>query len=296
MLLQFIICKVLQREAYLCAAQSPNTIDIVLVPQGLHNEPDKLRLAVQEALKAETDPRGRKYDASLLGYGLCSNGIAGLQAGIPIIVPRAHDCITLLLGSKEKYREYFDSHPGVYWYSSGWIEHSLQPGRERVELLLQTYREKYGEFLRMDFPRVPFASDGKLFQKLAALGARLTALHLLTSPELDPPTCRFEGDGDSRIGKSRKADGLRYDSGEQRVYVNGTQYFAPVAETVWRCQVGGYQVCEKWLKDRQERRLAVDDIRTYCRIVTALERTLALQAEADALYPAVEKNVLAGPG
>jgi predicted helicase len=162
-------------------------------------------------------------------------------------------------------------------------------------LYAPTYRTKYAEFLRMDFPRVPFTADAKLFQKLAALGARLTALHLLTSPELDPPACRFEGEGDSRIGKGRKA-GFRYEPGEQRAYINATQYFAPVAEAVWSYQVGGYQVCEKWLKDRQERRLEFDDIRTYCHIVTALGRTLVIQTETDALYPGVEKSVVAIPG
>ena len=69
-----------------------------------------------------------------------------------------------------------------------------------------------------------------------------------------------------------------------------------MAEAVWRYQVGGYQVCEKWLKDRQERRLELDDIRTYCRIVTALGRTLVIQTEIDALYPGVEKNVVAITG
>jgi len=162
-------------------------------------------------------------------------------------------------------------------------------------LYAPAYREKYAEFLRMDFPRVPFTSDAKLFRELAGLGARLTALHLLKSSELDPPACRFEGEGDSRIGKGRKA-GFRYEPGEQRAYINAIQYFAPVAEAVWSYQVGGYQVCEKWLKDRQERRLAVDDIRTYCRIVTALDLTLDIQKEIEALYPGVEKNVVAIAG
>jgi hypothetical protein len=160
-------------------------------------------------------------------------------------------------------------------------------------LYAPAYREKYAEFLRMDFPRVPFTLDVKLFRELAGLGARLTALHLLKSSELDPPACRFEGEGDSRIGKGRKG-GFRYEPGEQRVYINATQYFAPVDEAVWSYQVGGYQVCEKWLKDRQECRLELDDIRTYCRIVTALARTIAIQTEIDALYPAVEaeKNIV----
>jgi hypothetical protein len=160
-------------------------------------------------------------------------------------------------------------------------------------LYAPAYRLKYSEFLRMDFPRLPFTADAKLFQRLAALGASLTALHLLTSPELDPPACRFEGQGDSRVGKG--SAGLRYEAGQQRVYVNATQYFAPVAEAVWTYQVGGYQVCEKWLKDRRERRLELDDIRAYCRIVTALGRTIEIQAEIDALYSGVEQNVVTMP-
>lgn len=142
---QFIVCKVMQREAYFCAAQSKNIVDVVLMEQGLHNEPDKLRAEVRKALENTTDAQGNPYDASLLGYGLCSNGIVGLSAKIPIVVPRGHDCVTLLLGSKEKYKEYFDSHSGIYWYSPGWIETGTQPGKERYENLLEQYRQKYGD-------------------------------------------------------------------------------------------------------------------------------------------------------
>ncbi|MHC4911406.1 MAG: DUF1638 domain-containing protein [Planctomycetota bacterium] len=142
---QFIICKVMQKEGYFCAARSTNTIDIVLMKQGLHDEPDRLRSEVQKALDRTTDIQGRTYDASLLGYGLCSNGIVGLSAKIPIVVPRGHDCITLLLGSKDKYQQYFDSHRGVYWFSPGWIETGTQPGKERYENTLKEYIEKYGD-------------------------------------------------------------------------------------------------------------------------------------------------------
>jgi len=142
---QLIVCKVLQREAYFCAARSPNVVDVVLMEQGLHDEPDRLRREVQETLQRTCDIQGRPYDASLLGYGLCSNGTVGLQAQIPIVIPRGHDCITLLLGSKERYREYFDSHRGTYWYSPGWIEAGKQPSRQRYERLLAEYTEKYGE-------------------------------------------------------------------------------------------------------------------------------------------------------
>ncbi len=145
MRLQFIVCKVMQREAYFCAARSKNVVDIRLMEQGLHDQPDRLRSEVQKALETTTDIQGRPFDATLLGYGLCSNGIVGLSAEIPIVVPRGHDCITLLLGSKEKYKEYFDSHRGVYWYSPGWIESGKQPSKERYETLLEEYRRKYGD-------------------------------------------------------------------------------------------------------------------------------------------------------
>jgi predicted helicase len=161
-------------------------------------------------------------------------------------------------------------------------------------LYAPAYREKYVEFLRMDFPRIPFTADAGLFSELAALGKRLTALHLLKSPELDRPACRFDGQGDSRVAKGANA-GLRYDPEEQRVYINATQYFGPVPESVWTYQVGGYRVCDKWLKDRQDRRLEVDDIRTYCRIVTALKLTLGIQQELNALYPQAERKTVPLP-
>ncbi|OPZ30947.1 MAG: N-6 DNA Methylase [Lentisphaerae bacterium ADurb.BinA184] len=154
-------------------------------------------------------------------------------------------------------------------------------------LYTPAYRTKYAESLRLDFPRIPFTADAALFGDLATLGARLTELHLLRSKELDPPACRFEGMGDNRIGRG-DSGGLAYDAAAQRVRINAAQHFAPVPAQVWAYQVGGYQVCEKWLKDRQGRRLELDDIRAYCRIVTALGRTLELQAGLDALFPQVE--------
>lgn len=158
-------------------------------------------------------------------------------------------------------------------------------------LYAPAYRAKYAQFLRMAFPRIPFTKDAKLFKKVAALGEKLVALHLLKASELDPPACRFEGQGDGRVSKDRRT-GLRYHAAQQRVYINATQYFAPVAEEVWTYQIGGYQVCDKWLKDRRERELGLDDIRTYCRIVTALRQTMAVQSQLDALYPQVEQALV----
>lgn len=141
---RFIVCRVLQREAYLVAARAGAIVDIVTMPQGLHNEPDRLRSELQQAMAVTADSQGNAYDAVLLGYALCSNGIVGLTCPLPMVVPRGHDCVTLLLGSKERYRQYFDTHKGIYWYSAGWIEHNVQPGRERYETTLRGYREKYG--------------------------------------------------------------------------------------------------------------------------------------------------------
>ncbi len=162
-------------------------------------------------------------------------------------------------------------------------------------LYAPSYRKKYAEFLRTDFPHVPFTKDQKLFLRLAAFGKRLAGLHLLKSPELDSPTCRFEGQGDSIVART-KAQGFRYDDDEQHMYINKTQYFGPVAPEVYKYQIGGYQVCDKWLKDRKERCLNLDDIRTYCRLVTAIGITLVTQEQIDGLYREVEKNLLSSTG
>ena len=154
-----------------------------------------------------------------------------------------------------------------------------------------TYRSRYAEFLRGDFPRIPFTTNRELFAELANLGARLAGLHLLDSSELDPPACRFEGIGDARVAKT-KAQGFRYDADEERVHVNRTQYFGPLPREIYEYRIGGYQVCQKWLKDRRERRLELDDIRTYCRIVTAIGHTLTIQHQIDALYPEADSTPL----
>ena len=159
-------------------------------------------------------------------------------------------------------------------------------------LYAPTYRAKYAEFLRTDFPRVPFTTDRDVFARVAALGARLTALHLLDSPELDSPTCRFEGNGDAVVARS-KSQGFRHDPDAQRVFINKTQYFGPIPPEVQDYRIGGYQVCNKWLKDRGDRRLDLDDIRTYCRMVTAIGVTLTVQEEMDNLCPEIQRDLLA---
>ena len=84
----------------------------------------------------------------------------------------------------------------------------------------------------------------------------------------------------------------RSDAREESFSINKTQYFEPVPQGVWEYQIGGYQVLEKWLKDRKERELSLDEIKTYCRVVTALQRTIEIQEEIDVLYPKVEEQVI----
>ena len=120
MRIKAIVCEVLAREVYYCAACSPHVIDIDLVEKGLHNVPADLRAELQKRLD-RVDPS--RYDAIVLVYGLCGTATAGLQASrTPIIIPRAHDCITLYLGSQTRYQAYFVSHPGTYYYTADYIE------------------------------------------------------------------------------------------------------------------------------------------------------------------------------
>jgi len=146
MKLKVIACKVLMRELYYLSYKSKNIVDIYWLQQALHNEPLKLRNMLQKAIDRIEDEE-ESYDAICLGYGLCSNGIIGVRTKkYPLVVPRGHDCITLLLGSKEKYQSMFKCHKGgIYWYSPGWIEHSIQPGKDRFDFILKEYTGKYGE-------------------------------------------------------------------------------------------------------------------------------------------------------
>jgi len=151
-------------------------------------------------------------------------------------------------------------------------------------LYSNTYRSKYAEFLKTDFPRIPFTSDVGLFEQIANLGKRLADLHLLKANDLEPPVARFHGQGDNKVEKVTYKD--------PKVYINQSQYFEPVPPEVWSYQIGGYQVCSKWLKDRKGRTLSLDEIKRYCQIVTALKLTIDVQQQIDDLYPVIEKSVI----
>jgi len=149
MRLKIIACEVLFREICLCAAHSGNIISIEFLKRGLHDNPDLLRSDVQKKID-ETDES--IYEGILLGYGLCSNGTVGIQArGLPLIVPRAHDCVTFFLGSKDKYTRYFNDNPGTYYYTSGWLERAGSKVEKKVQdgrgmwNQYEAYVKKYGE-------------------------------------------------------------------------------------------------------------------------------------------------------
>jgi predicted helicase len=148
----------------------------------------------------------------------------------------------------------------------------------------ETYRTKYAAFLKIDFPRVPFTKDYNLLKKMAEYGKRIVDLHLLKSAELDLPIARFHGIGDNRVDKPR------YDEKAEIVYINKTRYFEGIPTDVWTYQIGGYQVCNKWLKDRKGRILSLDEIQTYCRIVTALWKTIEIQKDIDSFYKEIENT------
>lgn len=139
-----ILCQVLELEIEHFAAGADHIVRIVRLEQGLHNEPNKLRQSVQAAvddIEQDTDA-----EAIVLGYGLCSRGTEGVRTRrCQLVIPRAHDCITLLLGDKQRYSDYVAQHPGTYWYSPGWIKHHLPPGPQRHEAMYREYCEKYGE-------------------------------------------------------------------------------------------------------------------------------------------------------
>jgi predicted helicase len=143
-----------------------------------------------------------------------------------------------------------------------------------------TYRTRYAEFLKRDFPRIPLTSDRTLFAALVAKGRDLVALHAMESPLLDELTTGFPVTGTNTVER------VQYSPNEERVFINKTQYFDNVPRPVWDFHVGGYQVCQKWLRDRKGRQLSYDDIEHYQRIVRALGETIRLMSEIDALIPA----------
>ena len=134
-----------------------------------------------------------------------------------------------------------------------------------------SYRSTYKEFLKIDFPRIPYPADAASFWQLVARGSELRALHLLEHPAIAKPITTYSVGGDNMVEKPTYADG--------KVHINKDQYFGNVPEVAWNFFIGGYQPAQKWLKDRKGRTLSLDDLRHYQKIIVALTETDRLMGQ-----------------
>ena len=133
------------------------------------------------------------------------------------------------------------------------------------------YRERYKEFLKIDFPRVPYPKSAEEFWQLSQFGTKLRQLHLLKAEVALSAT--YPQTGDNLVGK------IKFDG--KKVWINDTQYFDNVSQTAWNFYIGGYQPAQKWLKDRKERALSRTDVLHYMKILATLDETARLMAEID---------------
>lgn len=143
-----------------------------------------------------------------------------------------------------------------------------------------SYREKYKEFLKIDFPRVPYPKSYEVFKNLIRLGSQLRQIHLLESPEIEKYITQYPEDGDNKVSKVSPQP---LTEEFMRVYINDTQYFDKVPVVAWHFYIGGYQPAQKWLKDRKDRVLSFEDIFHYQKIIVALTQTNRLMHEIDLL-------------
>ena len=144
-----------------------------------------------------------------------------------------------------------------------------------------TYRTRYAEFLKIDFPRLPLTSDKGLFKALAEKGDELVSLHLMEAPVLEQERTQIKFD----VSGSNVVEKVTYNDTAKRVYINKEQYFEGVPPEVWDFHIGGYQVAQKWLKDRKGRTLTYDELTHYQKVVVAIKETIRLMGEIDALIP-----------
>ncbi|RLG31595.1 hypothetical protein DRN97_09205 [Methanosarcinales archaeon] len=146
-----------------------------------------------------------------------------------------------------------------------------------------SYRKRYEEFLKIDFPRIPLPADYEQFKQLSELGKELVELHLLKHPSLNDTEIGFPVRGSNVVEK------VRYDVENERMYFNKVQYFEGIPKEVWEYRIGAYQVMEKYLKDRKKRRLSPKEIEHYMKVAKAIARTMEVQKEIDEVYKGVEK-------
>ncbi len=144
-----------------------------------------------------------------------------------------------------------------------------------------TYRQRYAEFLKIDFPRLPLTKNDKLFTTLATKGETLVNLHLMKSDTLNNLITQYQGDNENQVIQ------VNYSPQKQQVSINKNCHFTGIPENIWEFKIGGYQVLDKWLKDRKKakRKLSSDDIIHYQKIVVALKNTIEIMQEIDTIIP-----------
>jgi len=145
------------------------------------------------------------------------------------------------------------------------------------------YRQRYEEFLKIDFPRIPLPGDYELFKALSNLGKELVDLHLLKHPALQETEIGFPESGSNKVERARHYEAT------DRVYINKGQYFEGISKEVWEYRIGAYQVMNKYLKDRKRRKLSLDEVNHYMKVAKAIHLTIGLQGKVDEVYAGLDQ-------
>ena len=228
-------------------------------------------------------------------HGLVISTIADVSLGGPHSGSETNVAPLYLYSDKPK-GQLFEKEAGALKRTPNFTDKFLQAIRESLGmeptpeeifyyiyavLYSPTYRQRYKEFLKIDFPKIPLPSDYDLFKALGNLGKELVDLHLLKHPALWETGVGFPEGG------SNKVERVYYDEETQRVYINRNQYFEGVSKEVWEYRIGAYQVMEKYLKDRKGRKLSLDEVNHYMKAAKAIRLTIELQEKVDEVKEAV---------
>ncbi|MFX0115431.1 MAG: type ISP restriction/modification enzyme [Candidatus Hodarchaeota archaeon] len=187
----------------------------------------------------------------------------------------------------EDFVELVESRTGFQVAEQGDVESSISP-RNLFDYMYaifhsEQYRKRYSEFLKIDFPRVPVTSNKELFLYLCRLGERLVSLHLMTSEKTRNFVSKFEGEGSNVVEIiPQKTKPLPFnEQGKGVIRINKTQFFSRVPQDVWQFNIGGYQVCYKWLRDRKGRKLTEAEILHYQKIITIIYHSISIMGVID---------------
>jgi hypothetical protein len=181
--------------------------------------------------------------------------------------------------------KYLEKHLDLQWIEEGSGDLTTTVGPQDVlnyvyaMLHSPAYRSRYAEFLKRDFPKVPFATERKVFRALSKKGDYLILLHLLKAPDVQELVTEFPEKGSNMV------DRVDYLDTNKRVWINSEQFFDGISPEIWEFHIGGYPACYKWLKDRKGRKLTYDDVQHWQRIVVAVTETMRVMDEIDSLIP-----------